>query len=379
MTKICLYAICGDNERDEDLDRWFEVAAEADGSVVLFTGTEEGMFDKLSAYAAHTKESHVWWANHGSVDIPRFRFDKARNEAIELAEKAFPDFDVFFTIDMDEWMAPGWARTIKGRWLKKKHQRISYSHRHFEAEVPASRNWGHAKGWRWKYPCHEVMIRGYDGEIWYDHSEELNLDDLLEVVHYRDAEKPRSSYLPLLEIRWEENKYPEDIAYLIREYMYNQMYEEIISKAEFVESLCVDEGTESCMAWCVLGDAYEHEGNMEKAEWCYERCVALGTKLRRGYMQYARFLIEQKRPEEALVILKMGLDKTEFSQHGIFVDPSDAWTWHYWDWLCVAAYWAGRPVEAVQYALKAYEADKDNKHVKRNVRECMKLLDKELG
>lgn len=379
-TRICLYAICGDNERDEDFTRWFGVASEADGSLVLFTGSDDAVYRKLEACAGEIRNCLVFRQGVDTEEPKTFRFDEARNEAIGLAEYAFPDCDVFFTIDMDEYMAPGWAKTIKDRWNKRKHQRISYSHRHFQSELPASRNWGHAKGWRWKYPCHEVMVRERTGKIWYDYSEELNLDDRLEVVHYRNPDKPRSSYLPLLEIRWSENKESVDLAYLLREYMYNQMYDEIISKADFADILCRDDyGTEPCMVWCVLGDAYEHKGVLDKAGECYKQAVKFGPKLRRGYIEYARFLIEQKSPEKALELLEEGLEETEFSQHGIFVDPSDAWTWRYWDWMSVAAYWAGDAAKALEYSTKAYSADKENGHVKKNMRECMALMEKELG
>ena len=371
---IVLYAICGDNERKEDLDRWFECASEADGAFIGFTGESTTSYLALKRAAAdHGDNIKLAWKK-----FQPFRFDHARNWSIESAEHAFPDANIFFTIDMDEQLPKGWATLIKSRWIQGKHQRISYSHRHYQVEKPASRNWGHAKGWRWRYPCHEVMIRGYDGDIWYQNDECLNLDQNLEVVHYRNPGKPRSSYLNLLEIRFKEFDDTPSIAYLVREYQYASKWDEIISLNEDIRRLCVDCGTEACMSYTALGNAYEHKNRKKETEESYRKAVELGPTLRRGYIELGRFLIDNNRAKEGYEVLKAGLEKTEYNPHGLFIDGSDMWTWRYWDWLCVGAYWSGSYLEALEYALKALRADITNKHVIENVEASYRELKRRL-
>lgn len=367
---ICLYAICGDNERLEDVVRWGKCAEEADCALVIFTGESNVVFRWLLDMQRTNLKLVTVVKRHFDV----FRFDKARNASIEAAEEIYPEADVFFTIDMDEGLPEGWADLIRSKWKPGVHQRISYSHRHFEVAIPAGRNWGHARGWRWKYPCHEVMIRKRDGQIWYKHDECLFLEDELEVIHYRDPDKPRSSYLPLLEMRWGEYKDEASIAYLVREYYYNAKWQEILDLAPDIRQYCKTIGTESCMAYTILGAAYEAVGDKEKAGESYEKAVKRGPTLRRGYIERGRWLIDNGRAIEAYELLLDGLEKTSYSPHGIFVDSSDMWTWRYEDWLCVAAYWADMPLDACAHALEALRAEPHNAHIWDNLEKSFQLL-----
>lgn len=226
------------------------------------------------------------------------------------------------------------------------------------------------------------MIRGYDGDIWYKDEEVLDLEDCIEVVYYRNPDKPRNSYLPLLEKRWEEYKDLPSLAYLVREYSYNAKWYEIINMVEYIEEMCVDESSEACMCYIMIGLAREYCGDKMRAEDMYLKAIEFGRQFRRGYVEYARFLIDDKRAYEAYSILEDGLKETWYTTHVIFVDPGDLWTWRYEDWLCVAAYWSNMPVISMKHALNAYDIvlasdDLDNhvgEHVKQNLKECWTLL-----
>lgn len=79
-------------------------------------------------------------------------------------------------------------------------------------------------GYKWTHPVHEVLEwcgDGVQGNMVTAEGVQLN--------HYPDFSKPRSQYLPLLELSVKED--PDDdrnMHYLGREYMYNSMWDDCI-------------------------------------------------------------------------------------------------------------------------------------------------------
>lgn len=371
--KVCLYAICKNEEKN--VDEWMAYADEADFIYVLDTGSEDGTLTKLSYFAQEDPK-----VRFSAIDFSEtergFRFDDARNKSIELAEEAFPEADVFLTTDLDERLDPGWAGLIREGWSKSGHmQRIGYSWAMEGAKVLSTRNWGHARGWRWKYPCHEVMIRGYDGDIWYKPDERLDLCDKLVVWHHKDFAKPRDFYLDLLRKRADEYRDVPSYAYLVREYSYRQDWEAILDWEHDIEqAIAGKEGNEAmtCCVYIAMAHSFLKHADGEAEKW-YKLALEKDDKFRFAWFEYAMHMDRMGDREGAYRLLKEGYEKSVRIVHVIFVDQEDMWTWRYLDWCGVEAYWLDELDEAAVWFGKALEKAPEGHpkdHVWFNLREC---------
>ena len=164
---------------------------------MLDTGSTDGSYELLKNDKRVTKVK--------KKEIKPWRFDVARNESMKLIPD---DTDICFCIDMDELInpgKPGWAQILRDNWYDE-DTRANYLYA-----------WGHndlgeptdvfvydkihsREGYEWIFPVHEVLHKTSDFEEYI-----LNACDAIQVHHYQDKSKPRSSYLPLLQLAVEEN------------------------------------------------------------------------------------------------------------------------------------------------------------------------------
>lgn len=193
--KICIYAICKNEAKF--IPKWLDNVQEADYIVVLDTGSTDGSYEMLKNDKRITKVK--------KKEIKPWRFDVARNESMKLIPD---DTDICFCIDMDELInpgKPGWAQILRDNWYDE-DTRANYLYA-----------WGHndlgeptdvfvydkihsREGYEWIFPVHEVLHKTSDFEEYI-----LNACDAIQVHHYQDKSKPRSNYLPLLQLAVEEN------------------------------------------------------------------------------------------------------------------------------------------------------------------------------
>lgn len=216
--KVCVYAICK-NER-KFVDQFLSHAAEADYIVVLDTGSTDGTYEALQADPRITKvEQKI---------IDPWRFDVARNESMKLIPE---DANICVSVDFDEFYEPGWADVLRDKWDDSKHYMAHYRYawNHDEYGNPIKvftyeKIHSHAD-WTWVYPVHEILVP-ISGAV--DESRILDLmDENVYLHHFQDREKARKSYLPLVELRAQENENDlETLIHLVHEYLYNQRYEE---------------------------------------------------------------------------------------------------------------------------------------------------------
>lgn len=99
--KIWVYAIAK-NER-KFCDRFMASCAGADGVSVLDTGSNDGTPERL----------HELGADVGVVTVSPWRFDTARNIALEMVPD---DVDVCVSLDLDEVLSPGWREDLERDW-----------------------------------------------------------------------------------------------------------------------------------------------------------------------------------------------------------------------------------------------------------------------
>ena len=254
--KVCVYAISKNEEKF--VDRWMDSVTEADEVYVLDTGSTDNTVNKLKKRGAKVTKKI----------IKPWRFDVARNESLNLVPT---NTDICVCIDLDEVIEPGWRKKLESIW-QDNTTRLRYNYNwsfdeygkpavNFYIEKIHSRN-----NYIWTHPVHEVL--SYQGK-----EEKFLTTDEITVNHYPDNNKPRSSYLPLLELSVKEN--PEDdrnMHYLGREYMYYGRWNDSI-------------------------DTLIKHLNMENATWKDERCASMRF--------IARCYINLKRYDEA----RMWLDK----------------------------------------------------------------------
>lgn len=205
--KIWVYAI-SKNER-KFCERFMNSCAGADGVSVLDTGSDDGTLELLRELGADV----------GLLHIKPWRFDAARNAALELVPE---DVDVCLALDLDEVLAPGWREAIEAAWSEGTTRgRYLYVWSHdatggdgvtFYADKLHARH-----GYRWKYPVHEVLTT--------DAPETQVVIPGLRVDHWPDSTKSRSNYLPLLELAVSEDPDNDrNTHYLGREYMFHGQY-----------------------------------------------------------------------------------------------------------------------------------------------------------
>ena len=202
--KIAVYTIALNEEKF--VDRFYAGAAEADAVYVLDTGSTDNTVARLSSHGVIVT----------SKSITPWRFDTARNESLEMVPS---DFDVCVCVDLDEILRPGWRKLVEDMFTNlpcTNRLRYRYVWSHDDKGNPDTTFWYdkiHTRhGFRWKYPVHEIL----DGDV----DIPAYLDSII-VEHFPDPNKPRSQYLPLLELAAKEDPASDRLAhYLGREYLF---------------------------------------------------------------------------------------------------------------------------------------------------------------
>ena len=213
--KIAVYSIALNEEKH--VKRWFESAKDADLVLIADTGSKDKTRSVASTLGVTVHQ----------INVTPWRFDVARNASLALIPE---DFDICIQLDLDEVLIEGWRVKVEAAWLAG-NKWPSYKHVTARNTDGTARAFQHyfkihpRKGFAWKYPIHEV-VGPIDGQHF---SREL-ID--LEVEHLQDHEKPRNSYLLLLEMAVAEM--PSDWRmnhYLGREYYYNQNWIKVLETA----------------------------------------------------------------------------------------------------------------------------------------------------
>ena len=88
---------------------------------------------------------------------------------------------------------------------------------------------------------------------------------------------------------------------------------------------------------------------------------------REPYVKYADAKIKAGKAAEAVPLMEAALDTTYHVTMTQWPDSPDLFTWRYYDWIGVAAYWAGDALKSIEYHAKALHEDPANEAVKRNL------------
>lgn len=374
--KICVYAITKNEE--QFVEKWYESMKEADAVVVLDTGSTDGTVEKLRALGA-TVEVKI---------IDPWRFDVARNESLKLAPE---DCNILISTDLDEVLEPGWSKPLREKWIEGVHERgvYKYTWSHLE-DGSDGRIFRydkiHSRKWKWRAPVHELLYNEETNSNLYSYNNVLELFDEVHLHHYPDQTKSRSSYLPLLELRAEEN--PDDhygLIYLAHEYYYRGKYKESIETLDKVLNNFKDrlDSVEKASCYLFKGDSYKAIGesdkddiykvNFRKAILNYNTAIDIDPTYIEPYLDCAKVLIDMKKYELAITILKEGLKKSY--RHYTWLERDTSWSYEPWDLLCLATFYGGYKKDSIAYAIKALTFEPNNERLKSNLEACLKCTD----
>ncbi len=349
--KICVYAITKNEEKF--VDRWMDAVSEADLVVVADTGSTDHTVEKLRAKGAVVYEE----------EIKPWRFDTARNIAMDHIPD---DVDICVSNDLDEIFEPGWRKKLEEAW-QPFHTRASYlftwSHnsdgsygKQFTMQKIHRRH-----GFRWVHPVHEILE--YTGE---DPDNMVWVNGLV-LNHFPDTSKPRSQYLPLLELSAKEN--PDDdrvIFWLGREYMYYQKYDQCIATlTQYLKIPTALWTEERCAAMRFIASCYQDKGDRFSAKIWLFRAVAECPTIREPYLQLATLgYVENDWP---LVYLMVTEALKITVKTGSYLFEPGAWGYSLYDLGAISCYRLGLYQQSYDYAKQACLMQPGDARLKQNM------------
>lgn len=349
--KVYVYAIC--KNESKFARRWMESMSEADGVYVLDTGSEDDTVQLLRGLGAVVE-----------VEVFKpWRFDYARNRSLELVPE---DADVCVCTDLDELFHPGWRALLEQNWTTDT-DRAAYRYTwNFnpdgsEGFVFWLNNMHTRHGWRWTHPVHEVLERT-DGALTHQiYIEGIQLD------HRADDTKPRSQYLPLLEMSVAEC--PDDdrnMHYLGREYLFNKKWQACIDTLKrhlsMPKAIWPDE---RCASMRFIARAEVELGHAREAEQWLLRACAEAPYLREPWLDYARLLYLQNNFYGMVFLAQRALEIAERPRS--YVCEADAWGFLPYDLLSLGLFYTGQKERALEAAREALRLAPYVERLKNNV------------
>lgn len=349
--KICVYAISKNEEKF--VDRWMDAVSEADMVVVLDTGSTDSTVEKLRERGAvvYVEKINPW------------RFDTARNKAMDYIPE---DFDICVSNDLDEVFETGWREKLENAW-KPCHTRARYMFTcSYHADGTPNKQFPMEKihrrhGFRWVHPVHEVLK--YSGE---DKDSVVWVPGLV-LNHYPDLNKPRTQYLPLLELSVEEN--PDNdraVFWLGREYMFYKMYDKSIETLKkYLQMPTAVWNEERSAAMRFISNGYKEKGNKQEARaWLY-RAIAECPHVREPYLYMAKLGYEENDWPLVYMMVVKGLGITE--KTGSYLLEVESWGEKLYDLGAICTYRLGLYAQSLEYAKKACEMKPNDARLKRNL------------
>jgi tetratricopeptide (TPR) repeat protein len=327
--------------------------AEADLIVVTDTGSTDGTVGRLRARGAVV---------HKEIVRP-WRFDVARNMSLAHVPE---DVDICVSTDLDEVFAPGWRASLEGAWTDEAAQAkylYNWSLRpDGTPDIQFNYFKAHArKGFSWHHPVHEILV--YEGE---KPLRTVYAAGMI-LTHLPDPQKPRGSYLPLLELAAREEPESDRAAhYLGREYFFRGMWAESI--CELRRHLALKRATwreERCASMRLIAQA-EHRRKDDRAahQWFF-RAIAEMPAMREPYVEFARFGQELSDWPLALLMAEEALKINQKSS--TYVNMGYAWDATPHDIAAIAAYWLGAYERSRAHAQDAVEIEPDNVRLAKNL------------
>lgn len=392
--KIVVYAIA--HNESKFVDRWVDSMKEADEIVVLDTGSTDDTVAKLRARGAKVEmRQYAKWNTldeykriiadfHNQKDLMRavkpWRFDWARNDSIDLANRLVPDADLLVCTDLDEVLLAGWRGRLEAAWL-------NYVTAH-NGEKPTTAQYEYVwnfkpdgsdgtKFWyekihtphiaRWTHPVHEVLS--------YDTPKRTVRVEGMRLEHHADPTKSRGQYIHLLELSVDEC--PDDdrnMHYLGREYMFYHRWDDCIRTLKRHLALpSAKWKAERAASMRFIARCYG-EGKGDKAmQECYLwRAINEEPTQREAALELAELANSQKDWPLLVAACERCLAVKERKMS--YLTKAEAWGSRPWDLYSVGLWYTGRRNEALSANAEAMRLNPTDARLKSNDAVMRKLM-----
>jgi len=354
--KTCVYTIALNEIRF--VDKFMDHCAEADLVLVCDTGSTDGTAERLKDRGAtvYTIAQRPW------------RFDIPRNTALNLIPD---DIDICLSIDLDEFLQPGWSDAIDRVWQEKqgKISRIAYDYIWNWKEdgiTPDVRFYAdkihHRKNYRWRHPCHETLY--YQGD-----DQEIRITIPEVILHHRaDHTKSRSQYLPLLKLAVDEDPTNDRMChYYARELMFRGQYLEAI--AEFQRHLSLESATwaeERASSLRYIARCYRHLGKDHESQIWAVKSTLEWPWSREPWLELARSSHSYKDWQTCYWASEKCLGITERKM--TYISDGTCWGAEPYDHAALSAYYLELYDKAFVYGSKAVDLDPENHRLQENLK-----------
>lgn len=369
VNDIGVYTIC--KNESKFVKTWVESmwcnGNGAKRAFILDTGSNDGTVELFKSTLKELNIPEEWLV----IDVKTydfFRFDVARNDNLDMVKPYEKELGALISVDLDEILLPEFwddCREIVSNHPKFERIYYMYAWNHDQNGNPKRVFWYDkihpVSGCRWVNAVHEILeVTDKTRTGCY----RMN-PDILYLHHYADPNKARSSYLPLLEIRAEEN--PNDIYglyYLMREYLFKDpgnlkglnvamdCYVRILSKKEDL----VDDMEVLPYFVLAIGDVFNVWDMDDEAKYFYKKALELAPYLRQSYINYGIFAAYHGDYITALHLMDEMEEKIP-DKYPTWYECDYNWTWRPYQVRAVAKCWEGKYKEAktlFEHAINTY-------------------------
>ncbi|HEY8424066.1 MAG TPA: glycosyltransferase [Clostridia bacterium] len=350
--KISVYAIAKNEEKF--VNRWLDSIQDADEIVVVDTGSTDKTLELLKKRGVKAIKKI----------IKPWRFDAARNTALDLVSK---DADICVSMDLDEVMEQGWREKLERAWktgVTRARYTFACTHDEKGSVVkthPIEKI--HSRfDYRWTHPVHEVLEYIGSGQ-----ENKIYIPDLV-VHHFPDYSKPRTQYLPLLELSAQENPdIPSVSFWLGREYYYKGKYDQAIKELNRYLGLkdAVWEEERSA-ALRFMARSYMGKKDYYNSKIYLYRALAECPYIREPYLDLVKIGYATEDWPLMYWACVQALKITQST--GSYLVEEEAWGNAFYDYGAIACYHLGLYDQAFDYAARALSYAPDDQRIKKNLK-----------
>jgi len=352
--KTCVYAIALNEIKF--VDRFMEHCKGADLVLVCDTGSTDGTPQRLRELGATV---------YDIIQKP-WRFDVPRNTALNLVPK---DIDICLSIDLDEFLQPGWAEAIDKHWQESKGtiHRISYDYiwnwtvdgkpdtRFFADKIH------HRHNYLWRHPCHETLY--YVGE---GAENRVCIPEVI-LEHHADVTKSRGQYLPLLKMAVDEDPNNDRMAhYYARELFFKAKYSEAIEELKrHLDLPTARWNEERASSYRYMSRCYRNMGQLKESQDAAFNGVRECNFTREPWMELARAAYANKDWQTCFYASSNCLRIEQ--RTGSYMGDSTVWGHEPYDLCALSAYYLEHKEIALENGKKALELNPTDDRLKKNL------------
>lgn len=352
--KTCVYAISLNEIKH--VDKFMEASRDADLVLVCDTGSTDGTIERLKELGALVYE----------IRQTPWRFDVPRNTALNLIPA---DIDICLSIDLDEYLQPGWVDALDEEWQKTEGQlkRISYDYIwNWKADgvTPDVRFYAdkihHRHGYYWRHPCHETLYWEEDG-----HEHRAVIPGI--ILHHRaDMSKSRGQYQPLLKLAVDESPDNDRMShYYGRELMFYGKYEDAIDELKRHLSLpSAQWAEERCASMRYIARSYKHLGDTKSSQEWAIKSTQEWPHTREPWLELARSAYAGKDWATCFWAATKCLEITKPTH--TYMGSSDCWGSEPYDLGGISAWYLGLPEKSREWCLEAWKLSPDDERLRKN-------------